>query len=459
VAAALVALAPPPGVWAQTPKPPAAVAPSAAPSSTAQRAFDRAAGALVQIRVLLAGVRSKSEAGSGFFVSADGLVVTNYHVVSKLVLEPDRYSAEYWGTDGRSGRLTLVAFDAPHDLALLRAEPAQPAAPGGHAAGKGAVARTAAQVLTLAQPGDRPLRGGQRIFALGNPLDLGFAIAEGTYNGMIEQHFYEQIFFTGALNPGMSGGPALDEAGRVIGVNVSKRLDGELVSFLVPAERVVALLAQARGAAARGDDPRALKAALTQQLLAHQERVARRLLAVPLPAERLGRYRIPGTPGEWMRCWAGRAPEKDAYVKVESNRCTAHTAVFVSDRLSVGGISIAHQYGESDSSLRFLHRHARGFASESVGPRRGGAVHGAMRCVEDFVERDPGTLRVVVCSRAYREHAGLYDFIVAAASSDSSSAGLQSQLQVRGFSYDNGLAIVRHVLEGIRWNGPASSRS
>lgn len=413
----------------------------------------------MQIRVLLEGVRSKSEAGSGFFVSADGLVVTNYHVVSKLVLEPERYTAEYWGTDGRSGRLRLVAFDAPHDLAVLRAEPAERSETVDRAARNAGPGRTAAQVLTLAQPGDRPLRSGQRLFALGNPLDLGFAIAEGTYNGRIEQHFYEQIFFTGALNPGMSGGPALDEAGRVIGVNVSRRLDGELVSFLVPAERVVALLARARADGADGDGPRAFKAALTQQLLAHQERVAKRLLAAALPAERLGRYRIPGPPGEWMRCWAGRAPEKDAYVRVDSNLCTAHTGVFVSDRLSVGGISIAHQYGESESSLRFLHRHARGFASEGVGPRRGGSLHGAMRCVEDFVARDPGTLRVVLCSRAYREHAGLYDFVVAAASSDSSTAGLRSQLQVRGFSYDNGLAIVRHVLEGIRWNGPGSSRS
>jgi hypothetical protein len=412
---------------------PASAAGVPAPSSAAQRAYDRASGALVQIRVLLAGVRSKSSAGSGFFVSGDGLILTNYHVISSLALEPDRYTAEYVATDGSSGRLTLVAFDAPHDLALVRAQ------------------RGAGPVLKLAPAGERPLKSGQRIFALGNPLDLGFAIAEGTYNGMIEQHFYEQIFFTGALNPGMSGGPALDEEGRVIGVNVAKRLDGELVSFLVPAARAAELLARAGVA-----ETRKFKAVVTEQLLAHQERVARRLLSQPMPAERLGQYRIPGSPGEWVRCWAGRAPENDAYVKVESNRCNANTGVYVSDRLSVGGIGIAHQFGRSDSSLRFLHRHARGFASESVGPRRGGSVFGATRCVEDFVRSEPGTLRVVVCSRAYRDHAGLYDFIVAAASSDSSTSGLQTQLQVRGFSYDNGLHIVRHVLEGIRWNGPAS---
>ncbi|HSM52517.1 MAG TPA: serine protease [Thermoanaerobaculia bacterium] len=391
---------------------------------------------MAQIRVLLSGVRSKTSTGSGFFVSADGLILTNYHVISALALEPDRYGAEYVGADGSSGPLVLVAVDAPHDLALLRAE------------------RRGGAVLALALADEKQLRSGDRIFALGNPLDLGFALAEGTFNGTIEQHFYEQIFFTGALNPGMSGGPALDEEGRVVGVNVAKRLDGELVSFLVPAARAVELLARGRDEA--DGEGRNFKAIVTGQLLEHQELVAERLLAVPLPTERLGQYRVPASPGEWVRCWAGRAPDKKAHVAVESHHCSANTAVFVSDRLSVGGISIAHQFGSSPSSLRFLRRHGREFGGEEIGPRRGGPVMGATLCVEDFVESPPGVLRVVVCSRAYREHVGLYDFVVAAASSDSSRAGLRTQLQVNGFSHENGLRIVRHLLEGIRWNGPES---
>ncbi len=56
-------------------------------------------------------------------------------------------------------------------------------------------------------------------------------MTEGTYNGLVQRSFYPRIFFGGALNPGMSGGPALDDAGQVVGVNVSKRLDGDLLSF------------------------------------------------------------------------------------------------------------------------------------------------------------------------------------------------------------------------------------
>ena len=51
----------------------------------------------------------------------------------------------------------------------------------------------------------------------------------------------------------MSGGPALDQEGQVIGVNVARRVDGEQVSFLVPATFVAALLARGRDAGAAED--------------------------------------------------------------------------------------------------------------------------------------------------------------------------------------------------------------
>ena len=75
------------------------------------------------------------------------------------------------------------------------------------------------------------LSQGERIYSMGNPLDVGFAVLEGTYNGLVERSFYPSIFFGGALNSGMSGGPALDEQGRVVGVNVadaSRRPAGQL---------------------------------------------------------------------------------------------------------------------------------------------------------------------------------------------------------------------------------------
>ena len=189
---------------------------------------------LLQVRTLLKTQDSQSSVGSGFLVDEAGLLVTNYHVVSQYALQPGRHRLVYATVDGVQGALELLAFDVVHDLALLRAADPAPLA------GRGAVAL---------RPADEPLPRGARIFSLGNPLDVGFAVAEGSYNGPVERSFLETLFFGGSLSAGMSGGPALDEQGRLIGVNVAARRDGEQVSFLVPAAPVRALLERGRDAA------------------------------------------------------------------------------------------------------------------------------------------------------------------------------------------------------------------
>ena len=101
---------------------------------------------------------------------------------------------------GRTGSAELLAIDVIHDLALLRLRGAQGAAP--------------IEFTPLAfRSASAPLAKGERLYSLGNPLDVGFAVAEGIYNGPVERSFLPQIFFGGSLNPGMSGGPAVDDAG------------------------------------------------------------------------------------------------------------------------------------------------------------------------------------------------------------------------------------------------------
>ena len=163
---------------------------------------------------------SKSAIGSGFYVHPRYLL-TNYHVVSELVFRPEQYSLEIVHDDGRTEPVELANIDVVHDLALLRA------------------ARPAGDALQLS--GD-VLSKGSRVYAFGNPYDLGASIIEGTYNGLLEDSLYEKIHFSGALNPGMSGGPAIARDGRVVGVNVSTA--GNEVSFLVPAKFAIELLAQ-----------------------------------------------------------------------------------------------------------------------------------------------------------------------------------------------------------------------
>ena len=228
--------------WAASPpKPPAppaapdaaASAPEPALTSAGQRIYERTRPLLLQVRTLLKTQDSQASVGSGFLVDDGSLLITNYHVVSQYALQPGRYRLVYASVDGKQGPLQLLAFDVVHDLALLKPVDGAPLA------GRGAVAL---------RPADDPLGRGARIFSLGNPLDVGFAVAEGTYNGPVERSFLETLFFGGSLSPGMSGGPALDDRGRLIGVNVATRRDGEQVSFLVPAAPVRELIERGREA-------------------------------------------------------------------------------------------------------------------------------------------------------------------------------------------------------------------
>ena len=238
ILALVLALGGPCGAFAQAgpaASAPAPDAPASAPISlSARKVYEQARSQLLQIRTVLKGRASQTSVGSGFLVSREGHIVTNFHVVAEAALKPERHDLVYVTADGREAPLAILQLDVLHDLALLKAADAPKLAGGFNA--------------LAFRPDAQALSQGERIYSLGNPLDVGFAVTEGTYNGLVKRSFYPQIFFGGALSGGMSGGPALDEQGRVVGINVARRVDGEQVSFLVPASFAAALLARGRDA-------------------------------------------------------------------------------------------------------------------------------------------------------------------------------------------------------------------
>ena len=159
--------------------------------------------------------------GTGFFVSKDGLVVTNRHVVSstgaKIVVTT---------TDGKERAATLVATDPVLDIAILR------------------VQGTDFVPLTL---GDSSiLSSGQSVVAIGyalgtfqNSVSVGVisglsrsVIASGS-NG--EAEYLDQVIQTdAAINRGNSGGPLLNLKGEVIGVNVATATTSQSIGFALP---------------------------------------------------------------------------------------------------------------------------------------------------------------------------------------------------------------------------------
>lgn len=416
----------------QAPAPAATTEPVAlpTPSSTAQKLYSAAKADLLQVRSLLKSGRVQSSVGSGFLVGTSNLVMTNYHVVSQFALDPDTYTGEWVDTEGQRGSIELLAVDVLHDLAVVR------------------VNRYGTGYFKL---GDKPVRltQGQYLYSLGNPLDLGFAISEGAYNGVIARSFYEQLMFTGPINAGMSGGPSVTVDGEVAGVNVAKRLDGELVSFLVPAKHAQELLKKVKPDT---KPPKDFTAIIAQQLLAHQAAMVDQLLDKPLTIKGMGPYSVPVRESEQMRCW-GRSTDRDSF-SVELTNCAMESSLFVSSTLQTGQVQIQHQYMKSTGldQVRFAVLSSASFRNESFGSHKDKRLTGPI-CTEQFVKNSSLPMRAVMCVQAYRKFEGLYDFALLTSSTDEGKMNLQSRLDARGVSYENGMRASRAFLEALGRGG------
>src|SRR5579862_5926235 len=368
-------------------------------STAAERVYELAKPRILQIRSLLQSTGRQSSLGSGFLVTPEGFAITNYHVVSQYALDPKTYRLEFLAPDGSNGGLALLAFDVAHDLAVVKVD---------------------RKDLPFFEFDPRALHDnlpkGERIYAMGNPLDLGFTIVDGTYNGLVDRSYNERIHFSVAINPGMSGGPAVTADGHVVGINVSKLLGGELVSFLVPARFAAKLLANA------GEDglptSHELRAEIGRQLTVWQEGLYKSLSGSGFRGATFGPYQAPESAAPWFTCWAqtnaGQVPEPRA--SNNTTTCTSDTQVFVAEDLNTGAVRLSHAFLRSVDLNRF--QFAAFLSQQSQLPGLAGYAwnrkwYTQQRCHEDFLvgsageERPP--LRAVWCARAYREFEGLYD--------------------------------------------------
>jgi serine protease Do len=409
-------------------------APSAPPgeavSAQARSLYERTRDSVAQIRLLLGSSDSPAATGSGFAVGG-GLFVSNYHVVADKALEPQTYRLEFTLPDGRRGPLEIVAVDVIHDLSVLR----------------GAGSDVPALTLRAA-----PLAKGDKGFSLGYPLNQGLTVVEGTYNGRSEEQYYERFHFTGAINAGMSGGPALDARGRVFGVNVATHRRGQLVSFLVPSKFVQQLLVRAAAVPA---DARDLRADVGAQLRAHQAEIMGVLLGAALPVQKLGEFSVPAKLGEFMQC--GADTERDTQgqgYSADSYYCYTYSALYIDRRLHTGMVSFQHSIlrDRSLGALRFAHLQELRFGTGRFGEPYDRKHHGAWICKDEIVALQGMRAKLALCTRGYKRFKGIYDVELHIATLNTGGVVLQSSLDMQGVSFDAAKTFARRYIEAIRWS-------
>jgi len=161
--------------------------------------------------------RMRQGEGTGFFISADGYLLTNNHVVAGA----DEVTVTL--LDERTLPARVVGTDPNTDIALVKVD-------------------TNADLPFVQLGSSDDARVGDRVVAIGNPFGLSHTVTEGIVSAkgrVIGAGPYDDFLQTDAsINPGNSGGPLFNLRGEVIGINTAINPRGQGIGFSVPIDMV-----------------------------------------------------------------------------------------------------------------------------------------------------------------------------------------------------------------------------
>ncbi|MEE8364243.1 MAG: trypsin-like peptidase domain-containing protein [Gammaproteobacteria bacterium] len=160
--------------------------------------------------------RTETNLGSGVIISADGYIITNQHVIDGA----DEILVSL--SDGRGSQAVLIGEDRETDIAILR------------------IPISAINAIRVSD--DQPVRVGDVVLAIGNPLNVGQTVTMGiisaTGRNRIGLNTFENFIQTdAAINPGNSGGALLNARGQLIGINTaifSRTGGSQGIGFAIP---------------------------------------------------------------------------------------------------------------------------------------------------------------------------------------------------------------------------------
>lgn len=394
-------------------------------SSRAESVYSQFHESIVQIRIVEINSGSQSSLGTGFFIGDGSRMATNYHVVSSVAMEPEKYKVEIEYL-GEKHNLELLSVDAINDLAVLRSP-------------------VRGDPLELA---DRPPPNGSTLYSIGNPFDLGMTLVEGNYNGLVADRFFDQIHFSGAINSGMSGGPTLSESGEVIGVNVASA--GNQVGFLVPVRFLRELeekIVQNNG------QPTDLHRDIRNQVNQATTFMINELLSREWPKETIGNARVIGQIHNAVECWGESDNDEEYRLNQISKGCKNQEIIYLDHTFYTGFIEYEFQYVKANDwpASALYRRMSSQLGSAQPGNSGDKDYVGNFECTDNNVHIDMLEFKAAYCVRAYKKFHALYDVLYISASIDKTDEAFITHFTLSGVSRENAQAFLSKFISETSW--------
>jgi S1-C subfamily serine protease len=205
--------------------------------NTVEALYQRTIPAVVEIQTVIPAssggsgpfrfnIPSQRGQGSGFFIDAEGHILTNNHVVDNA------RTVTVTIHDGKKVEAKVIGTDPQNDLALLQVSTTE-----------------VGKIASLPLGNSDVVKPGQMAIAMGSPYGLEGSITVGIVSGVGRslpgagsRTIVNVIQTDAAINPGNSGGPLLNSRGEVIGINTAIEASGSSIGFAVPIKTATSLL-------------------------------------------------------------------------------------------------------------------------------------------------------------------------------------------------------------------------
>ena len=400
---------------------------------------------VVQVRTAVAPDAAKRSYGSGFVVDQSGLIATNFHVIQEALEESDTYRI-FISLPQKELEASIESIDIASDLALLK------------------VNHSFAKALELLNTS--PERG-ERLYSVGVPRDLNLSVVEGTFNGLLQNAASSNLLLSSPINPGMSGGPTLNQLGKVVGINVAILLESQNLSFAVPVSKLAGLVSKWKSPTRKLASllPKAnWNGVIRAQLIEAQNKLSNEWKEHPRTLH-FGEWSVIAPPTH-LKCWRERTQALAESIEVEQEQCRSLFSMTPKEGLQTGNIEMSYAKIRNESLLSF--RFPSALQSVASGPEwnpefgllaelEGNAEeYSSGECTHSYVNNQKGIImHASYCSRSLTSFDSLKDakIRVVTLPQEENQEGFLVKMELHGFQSPVIQETVATLLESIEFHG------